>query len=61
APPVSGEANDAVCVLLAKCLGIPKRDVQVVSGEKSRDKIVSISGISPTRISEMLSSLNNKT
>ena len=38
APPVEGEANKAVCELLAKVLSIPKSSVWVVAGHSSRDK-----------------------
>ena len=46
APPESGKANDAVVSLLAKRLGVPKRSVQIVRGHKSRDKRISIDGMS---------------
>ena len=46
AVPESGKANDAVVALLAKRLGVPKRSVQIVRGHKSRDKRISIDGIS---------------
>ena len=46
AAPESGKANDAVVALLAKRLGVPKRSVQIVRGHKSRDKRISIDGIS---------------
>ena len=44
--PESGKANDAVVSLLAKRLGVPKRSVQIVRGHKSRDKRISIEGVS---------------
>ena len=46
APPVDGEANAAVVALLAKKLGVPKRDVSVVQGETSRHKVIEVKGIS---------------
>lgn len=46
APPVDGEANAAVCKLLAKALGVPKTSVSVLRGETSRDKVVQIAGMS---------------
>jgi uncharacterized protein (TIGR00251 family) len=36
APPVDGKANVALEGLLAKALGVPKRDVSVVSGARGR-------------------------
>jgi uncharacterized protein len=45
APPAEGRANAAVCALLAKKLGVPKRAVKVQRGAASRDKVVSIEGM----------------
>jgi len=45
APPVDGAANTALIALLAQCLAIPKRDIQIVHGAAGRSKIVEISGI----------------
>jgi uncharacterized protein (TIGR00251 family) len=45
AVPEDGKANKALCELLAKELGCPKRDVRIVSGEKSRNKLVEIDGL----------------
>lgn len=44
APPVEGRANDALVQLLAKEWGVPKRDLAIVGGLKSRDKTVRITG-----------------
>ena len=38
APPIDGRANDALVAWLAKSLGVPKRDVDVLRGESSRRK-----------------------
>ena len=45
APPVDGKANAAVCALIAKAAGVPKRNVSVARGEGSRDKVVRVEGI----------------
>jgi len=42
APPADGEANVAVCKLVAKYLGVPVRRVKIESGHRSRDKVVRI-------------------
>jgi uncharacterized protein len=47
APAMDGKANDAVLAFLAKKVGIPRRDVALVAGEKSRDKTVTIEGLDP--------------
>lgn len=45
AAPVDGAANDELITLLAKTLRIPKRDITIVSGERSRTKRIRIAGI----------------
>ena len=46
APPVDGEANAAVRTLLARALGVAPSTVEVVRGERSRDKLVRVVGLS---------------
>ena len=45
APPVDGAANDALVAFLSQALALPRRDIRIVSGEKSRDKRVEIDGL----------------
>jgi uncharacterized protein len=44
APPAENRANDALLQLLAKEWGLPRRDLAIVGGKKSRNKIVGIAG-----------------
>ena len=53
-PPVEGAANKLCCEFLAKTCGVPKRDVTILSGEKSRHKRVMISGMQPEEIQATL-------
>jgi len=46
APAVDGKANSALVAFFAKLLGIKKTKVLLVSGEKSRTKVLELSGIS---------------
>ncbi|MEY4095993.1 MAG: hypothetical protein RLZZ53_3192 [Acidobacteriota bacterium] len=50
AAPVDGAANDQLIALLAATLKIPKRDVTIVSGERSRSKRVRINGMERDQI-----------
>jgi uncharacterized protein (TIGR00251 family) len=45
APPVEGAANAACIAFLAKTLGIRRSQVRIRAGEKNRDKLVHISGV----------------
>lgn len=54
AAPEGGKANDAVVALLADTLGVPKRDVRVVSGKSTRDKTVALDGIDHDEIEQRL-------
>ena len=44
APPVDGAANAALVLFLSQRLGVPRSAVQILSGEKSRLKIVRVAG-----------------
>ncbi len=54
APPVEGRANKALKELLAKRLGVAKKDVDIVSGERSRKKTVRIYGLCPEEVDAIL-------
>jgi len=45
APPQKGRANDAVLDLLAHRLGLARRNVSLVHGHGSRDKLVELRGV----------------
>ncbi len=54
APPVEGRANKALKELLAKRLGVSKGDVEIISGERSRQKTVLIYGLSWEKVDAVL-------
>lgn len=45
APPEDGRANGAALDLLAELVGLPRRALTIVSGQRSRDKVVEMAGI----------------
>ena len=42
AKPVKGEANLEIIKKIAKHFGVSKSNVRIISGEKSRDKVVEV-------------------
>jgi uncharacterized protein len=46
AAPVDGAANDAVVAVLADALDVPRSFIEIVKGNRSRNKIVSVRGLS---------------
>ncbi len=54
APPVDGAANKCCCAFLAKLLGVPVRDIEIISGATSRHKRVLIRGCCHSDIIERL-------
>jgi len=54
APPVEGRANKALCQMIAKRIGIAPSKVSVVKGEKSRNKIVRVKGVSAMALEQAL-------
>ncbi len=47
APPVDGKANEAAQRFLAEALDLPKRSVQLISGQTARLKIFAIETLAP--------------
>lgn len=46
APPVDGRANEALLGYLGEALGLPRRNLDLVSGQTSRRKRVRVAGAS---------------
>jgi uncharacterized protein (TIGR00251 family) len=44
APPEGGRANKAVCALIAAAAGVPERDVEVIAGQTSPEKVIRVTG-----------------
>jgi len=55
APPVEGAANAELIRFLAGLLDVPRRNIQIVSGERSRGKRVRISGRTAADVERILS------
>ena len=55
APPVEGAANDALIAFLADRLRVPRRSVQIVGGERGRQKRVAVAGVTADHVRSRLS------
>jgi len=54
APPVDGDANAAVLALLARALGVRPAAVRLARGERGRDKVVTVAGLTDAEVQRRL-------
>ena len=54
APAREGEANEAVCELLAELLGVPRRRVRIARGLGSRAKTIEVDGLTQQEVDARL-------
>jgi hypothetical protein len=57
APPVDGEANEELIRFLAKLLDVSRREIALISGQTSKNKIVRVDGISIEEVERVLGTL----
>ncbi|KAK8805861.1 hypothetical protein WA158_002517 [Blastocystis sp. Blastoise] len=55
--PTEGKANKEVCETLSSILQVPKRQIAIAKGEKSRDKTISIQGIERSQVIDKIYTL----
>ena len=55
APPEKGRANDALLLLLARAFDLPRSDLSLLSGGKSRNKLVLVAGEPSALLPRLLS------
>ena len=60
APPVEGAANTALVEVLAKALGVPKRAVSIVSGDRGRSKRVKVEGVTVDFVNSQLNTKDSR-
>ena len=53
APPVGAAANRALIEFLAERLGLARRSVRIVAGEKSRTKVLQADGVTPEQVATL--------
>jgi len=54
APPVEGAANTACLSVLSKLLDVPLTHVSLIKGERSRNKVVRILGLTEDQVQDRL-------
>ena len=54
APPLEGRANEALIAFLAATFGVPKRAVELASGESSRSKVFLLRGATMDSVKSVL-------
>jgi len=57
-PPEKGKANKAIVKTLAKWLNIKTSDIQIISGEKSKDKEIFVRNITEKDVYKLVSQTN---
>lgn len=50
APPIAGKANDACVRLLTEALGVPRGSLALMGGQKSRNKLIQVSGVTAEQL-----------
>jgi hypothetical protein len=54
APPVDGEANQALIAYLSDCFKVPKKNISLLKGDSSRHKLLEIIGVGPQDIISLI-------
>ncbi len=54
APALEGRANEELCDFLAEALQLPRRTVTLFQGDKSRQKVVQIEGLTLAEVRQRL-------
>jgi uncharacterized protein (TIGR00251 family) len=54
APPLNGKANKALTRFIAKKLNISSSQVEIIAGQRSREKLLRITGISRAAVEKAL-------
>jgi len=61
APPIDGRANEACIEFFAKLLKVPRSSVTIASGQKSRDKVLRVAGVTAASLQDRLDHWQSQT
>lgn len=61
APALEGRANRAVVKVIADWIGAPPSSINVIRGERSRDKVIEIDGVAQELVDEAIDRLREGT
>jgi uncharacterized protein (TIGR00251 family) len=61
APPVEGAANSELIQVISDALGVPKRSISIVSGERSRLKRIRVEGMTEESVNAKFKMQNANT
>jgi uncharacterized protein YggU (UPF0235/DUF167 family) len=53
-PAEDGRANQAIIEAIAGWLGVKRRQVEILTGQTSRNKVISVSGILPQQLADAI-------
>lgn len=59
-PPVEGAANSELIQLISDALGVPKRSIAIVSGQRSRLKRIRVEGVTEEYVNAKFKMQNAK-
>ncbi len=54
APPVDDAANRAIIEFFSRLLGLPKSNIHILAGAKSREKTLQVQGVTLSRFLELI-------
>jgi len=57
AAPVDGAANEELIAFFARVLDVPRRQIAIASGERSRTKRLAITGLTTAQVEAKLSAI----
>jgi uncharacterized protein (TIGR00251 family) len=60
AAPVDGAANDELLLVLTTAFGVARRDIAIVSGERSRQKRVRIRGVDAKAVAAVIAAISGR-